>query len=228
MNEDLFAGPGGAEAGQVEGGEVADTVGGGWQESQEDGASATSPASTWPASAPPGPANKSSFAPVRTATAGKALPPPTAPASRPCQPQYPCVPVLILILISLGSRAVATLSAQGKSLFYPRQPPLRAQPPRAASPQRPRCPRVRTSPRLPLSTPHSALRTPHFASRALVRKVESASFMRLGSHLLKVEQAELRSFQPYPRRNGGVSRCRNRRRQTWWCSLPPSSHCWHR
>ena len=44
LNEDLFAWPRGGEAGEVKGGDVADAVNGGWQESQEDGASHAGPA----------------------------------------------------------------------------------------------------------------------------------------------------------------------------------------
>jgi hypothetical protein len=44
LNEDLFVGPGGGEAGEVEGGNVADAVCGGGEESQEDGAAHTGPA----------------------------------------------------------------------------------------------------------------------------------------------------------------------------------------
>jgi hypothetical protein len=44
LNEDLFAGPGGGEAGQVEGGDVADAVCGGGEEAKIDGSAHTGPA----------------------------------------------------------------------------------------------------------------------------------------------------------------------------------------
>ena len=43
LNEDLLVGGRGGKAGQVEGGDVADAVCGGWQESQEDGSSHAGP-----------------------------------------------------------------------------------------------------------------------------------------------------------------------------------------